>query len=183
MHNVCPQGLYFHIIKYLLSFFTLNNALSSLKQWTLLKFALVFCYGDSFLNVQLLHLQTLLYVERAMQWIGHPKKLISLFERLFNGYQWLVAGRPMCAKHSKGARSLQELASKALRTWSCHNDLSNQPHTFQLEPIGLKFKCGISASLVVPNQPCCYFKSLSLTNIASWFVCMKELEHLVIFQF
>ena len=90
-------------------------------QWTLLKFTLVFCYRDSFLSVQFL------YVERAMQWIGHPKKLISLFERLFNGCQWLVAGRTMCTKHFKGARSLQELASKALRTWSCHNALSKQP--------------------------------------------------------
>ena len=147
MHNAYPQWLYLHILKYLLSFFVLNfNALSSLMQWTLLKFTLVFCYGDSFLNVQLLHLQTLLYVERAMQWIGHPKKLISLFERLFNGCQWLVAGRTMCAKHSKGARSLQVLASKALGTWSCHKDLSKQPHTFQLEPIGLKLKWSISPS-------------------------------------
>ena len=148
MHNACPQWLYFHIIKYLLSFFTLNNALSSLKLWTLLKFTLVFCYGDSFLNVQFLYLQTLLYGERVMQWIGKvtTKKLISLFERLFNGCQWLVAGRPMCAKHSKGARSLQELASKALGTWSCHNALSNQPHTFQPELIGLKLKWSISAS-------------------------------------
>ena len=156
MHNTCPQWLYLHILKYLLSFFVLNfNALSSLMQWTLLKFTLVFCYRDSFLSVQFL------YGERAMQWIGHPKKLISLFERLFNGCQWLVAGRPMCAKHSKGARSLQELASKALGTWSCHNALSKQPHTFQLEPIGLEFKWSIS------NQHRCCFKSLSLINIAS----------------
>ena len=62
----------------------------------------------------------------------------------------------MCAKLSKGARSLQELASKALGTWSCHNALSNQLHTFQLGKLVWNSSEVFQTNIVVVLRACHY---------------------------